>query len=303
MSDGIENVLPLRCLSVDVEDYYHIEAAYGRVDRRDWRKYPSRVERNTDLLLELFARHDRKATFFILGDVARHHTTLARRIASAGHEIASHGHNHDRLHRLTPQSFRADLSACRKLLEDQTGQRVCGYRAPTFSVTTGTRWAIDVLIELGFEYDSSVFPVTHPAYGVPGAPLEPFHVTGTSDGKALLEVPPLVWRTMGRRVAVAGGGYFRLLPLWFMKQGLRQAARENRPAVLYFHPWEFDPDMPRLPLSATGRLRTYTGLRTAAAKLESIITQPANWSTIAAALPLLKRHAETSEPFVLSRAA
>lgn len=282
-----------------MEDYYHIEAAYRTIPRDAWDAQPPRVEHNTALLLDLFHRHNRKGTFFILGHVARRFPQLVRRIADAGHEIASHGTGHDRLHRLAPQSFREDLVASKKLLEDQTGQSVIGYRAPTFSIVRQTAWAIDVLIEAGFRYDSSIFPVTHHWYGVPDAPREPFYVRSSEDGAALLEVPPLTWRLLGRNLPVAGGGYFRLLPLAFMRRGLEQANRQQRPAVLYFHPWEFDPDMPRMDLSMTGRVRTYTGLKSAAARLGRIMATEANWTTMAQALPAFELIAQQREPFTL----
>ena len=302
------SALPLRSLTIDVEEYFHIEAAYRVIGPGRWGDWPSRVQASVDLLLDLFDRHDRKGTFFILGDAARRCPAMAARIAAAGHEIASHGLMHDRLHRLTPDSFRQDLHASKALLEDQTGCRVIGYRAPTFSVVPQTAWAVDVLLALGFEYDASVFPVRHPWYGVPSAPDRPFLMQGTPEGGTILELPALTWRPTGlagaalggRKLAVAGGGYFRLLPLWFMQRGLRQAAGEGRPAVLYFHPWEFDPDIPRMPLSRTGRLRTYTGLKTAAAKLERIMREPARWVTLANALPELRAMAEAGEVFTLS---
>ena len=304
---------PLHCVSIDVEEYFHIEAAYSKVPREQWDAWPSRVERNIDLLLSLFDRHNQRGTFFILGHVAQRHAAMVRRIAEAGHEIASHGSMHDRLHRLTPESFREDLLASKSLLEDQTGKAVIGYRAPTFSVVPQTAWAIDVLAEAGFQYDASIFPVRHPWYGVPSAPDRPFWVQGQPDGPKLLEVPPLTWspggllkplaKSRGGKLPVAGGGYFRLLPLWFMKKGLAQAALQGRPAVLYFHPWEFDPEMPRMPLSFTGRLRTYRGLKSAAKNLDTIMSRPARWGAIADSLTELRTMADHSPGVDLSHLA
>jgi len=296
-----------RVLTIDVEEYFHIEAAYTAIGPGKWNDWPTRVEASVDLLLELFDRHKRPGTFFILGDAAKRCPGMARKIADAGHEIASHGTNHDRLHRLSPDTFREDLLASKKLLEDQTGKKVIGYRAPTFSVVPQTAWAIDVLVDSGFEYDASIFPVRHPWYGVPDAPDRPFIVKGTSDGKSILEVPALTWSPTGplklitrdKKLPVAGGGYFRLLPLWFMRKGLAQATSQQRPAILYFHPWEFDPEFPKMPLSRTGRIRTYTGLRSAAAKLESIMKHDADWQTMADALPSFRAIAEQGEPYVL----
>lgn len=307
--DSTSQSSPFRCVSIDVEEYFHIEAAHGQITRDQWDDWPSRVERNTDLLLETFHRQNQRGTFFILGHVAKRHPDLVKRIADAGHEIASHGTNHDRLHRLDAESFREDLLESKHLLEDQTGQPVIGYRAPTFSVVPQTAWAIDVLAEAGFQYDASVFPVKHQWYGVPTAPDRPFFIQGPS-GNKLLEIPPLTWspggvlkpmaKSRGGKLPVAGGGYFRLLPLWFMKRGLKQAAEQNRPSILYFHPWEFDPDMPRMPLSFTGRLRTYTGLKSALRNLESIMAMPGRWGTIADALDEFRSIAEQSEVFSLA---
>lgn len=291
---------PLRCLSIDVEEYFHIEAAYRTIPRSDWDQWPSRVEASVDLLLSLFNRHNRHGTFFILGYVAQKFPQMVKRIAEQGHEIASHGTDHDRLHRLTAETFQHDLRASKNLLEDLSGQKVVGYRAPTFSVMPETAWAIDVLLEEGFTYDGSVFPVRHHWYGVPGAPDRPFMIQGQTGGQTLLEIPPLTYALGSKKLPVAGGGYFRLLPLWFMKSGLKQAAEQGRPAVLYFHPWEFDPEIPDMNLPWTGTLRTYTGLSTAAKKLESIMMQPAHWTTMQKAAEIWRQDAMKRPTFTLS---
>lgn len=286
-----EDSLPLRYLTLDVEEYFHIEAAHQQIPRSSWRDWPRRVQGQMDSILALLEEQGVRGTFFFLGDVAAQNRPLVRQCADAGHEIASHGHMHDRLHRLTPETFREDLLASKHLLEDIVGKPVLGYRAPTWSITRQTAWAIDVLAEAGFAYDASIFPVRHPWYGIPEAPLSPFYVQRTDageGGRSLLELPPLVWRVAGRHLAAAGGGYFRLLPLGLMKQGLKQAASERRPAILYFHPWEFDPDLPRMPLSATGRLRTYTGLSSALRRLKRILAMPGSWQPIAEDLPQLQ---------------
>ena len=288
------------CLTIDVEEYFHIEAAHGHVSKSQWDTMPSRVANSVHKLLELMDQHNCRATFFILGDVARRCPQIAKTIANAGHEIASHGTNHDRLHRLNSITFAQDLTISKKILEDQTGQAVRGYRAPTFSVVPDTAWAIDVLLNAGFDYVASIFPVMHPAYGVPDAPVTPFYVTGPS-GRKLLEVPPLVWEVGKKHVAVAGGGYFRLLPLWFMKRGLKQSLSQNRPAVLYFHPWEFDPDIPRLPLPLTGRLRTYLGLKSALRKLDHILSLPGReWTTMSSNLDHFHAMASNGKPYALA---
>ena len=292
-----------RCVSIDVEEYFQIEAAYGAVGPGRWGDWPTRVERSMDRLLELFDRTGVKATLFFLGSVAKSHPGLAPRCAGLGHEIASHGSMHDRLHRLSPESMLRDVRESKQLLEDQTGRAVLGYRAPTWSVTRRTDWAIDVLAEAGFRYDASVFPVHHPSYGIPDAPDRPYFIRSSRDGARLLETPPLVWRVGGRNLAVAGGGYFRLLPLALMKRGLRQARAEGRPAILYFHPWEFDPDLPKMPLSAVGRLRTYTGLKSALRRLEQVIRAFDHWSPIAANLDRFEQSAAGGDVFTLRRPA
>jgi polysaccharide deacetylase family protein (PEP-CTERM system associated) len=292
---------PIRCVSIDVEEYFQIEAARGVVGPTRWGDWPSRVERNMDLLLELFERTNCRATFFFLGSVAEQHPTLAPRCAGLGHEVATHGSMHDRLHRLSPDGMLKDVRDSKQRLEDQTGKPVLGYRAPTWSITRKTGWAVDVLAEVGLRYDASVFPVRHPNYGVPDAPDRPYYLRSPVGDHRLLELPPLTWHVAGRNLAVAGGGYFRLLPLALMKQGLRQAESEQRPAILYFHPWEFDPDMPRMPLGLTGRLRTYTGLRSAADRLEKVIRGFDGWRPIGEHLDRFERLAEQTGEFTLRR--
>lgn len=308
-SSGCPPASPIRCISIDVEEYFQIEAAHHAVGQQRWDDWPSRVQRNMDLLLDLFDRTACHATFFFLGSIAKRHPDLARRCADLGHEVASHGSMHDRLHRLTPESMLQDIRDSKRILEDQTGKPVLGYRAPTWSITRQTSWAVDVLAEASFVYDASVFPVHHPNYGIPDAPTRPYYIQSSSSGTQLLELPPLTWHIAGKNLAVAGGGYFRLLPLSLMKRGLRQAAAEQRPAILYFHPWEFDPEMPRLPLSTTGKLRTYTGLKSAANKLEKIIREfdsantSGDWRPIANHLDHFKELARNTSVFTLQSQA
>jgi len=290
-------------VSIDVEEYFQIEAAHQTVGREHWDDWPSRVRRNMDLLLDLFDRTGCRATFFFLGSVAERHPDLARRCVDLGHEVASHGSMHDRLHRLTPETMRQDVTGCKRLLEDQTGGAVLGYRSPSWSLTRDTAWGVEVLAEAGFKYDASVYPVRHPAYGVPEAPDRPYYLCGVEGGARILEVPPLTWRVMSRNLPVAGGGYFRLLPKSLMMRGLSQAAAQGRPGVLYFHRWEFDPDMPRLPLNLTGRVRTYTGLRSARAGLEKVLRSFDGWSTIGGRLNEIERLAESAGVFTLRRRA
>jgi len=263
---------PLGLLSFDVEEHCQIEASRGAICPEDWPRWSGRIERNVDWLLQTLADHDARATFFLLGYVARHRPWIVREIAAAGHEIACHGYAHDRLHRLSPSQLSADLAAARAAIEDQTQQRLRGYRAPSFSLHGQTRWAVDVIAEQGFAYDSSVQPIYHPTYGQSDAPRTPYHLIGVN-GSSLLELPPLTWQVRNHRLPVAGGGYFRLLPLWFMRRGIAQAHRNAQPAVLYFHPWEFDSDQPRLPLSQRQRIRTYVGTRTTRGKFKRLLSR------------------------------
>jgi len=290
--------VPPRAITIDVEAYYQIEAARSTVSRDQWQHMPDRVEHNMDRLLACFEQYHVKATLFFLGDIAQRHPQLVRRCARAGHEIASHGDSHERLHRLTPRALLNELHDSKQLLEDITGQQVLGFRAPTWSLTRKTAWAVNVLIEAGYQYDASIYPVRHPQYGVPDAPLGPYWLSGDSHNP-LLELPPLVWRVLGRHIPVAGGGYFRMLPLAFMRAGLKQAAQQQRPAILYFHPWEFDPQMPRLPLPPLGRVRTYAGLRHAMHRLKAIVQTYPTWQTLAAQLPCFVQMADQCPPFTL----
>jgi polysaccharide deacetylase family protein (PEP-CTERM system associated) len=261
-------------LSFDVEEHYHIEAAAGLVVPSALREeYVWRVLTATDWVLDQLDELGVRATFFVLGTVAGRHPGLVRRLHRDGHEIASHGWGHSRLHRLTPDSFRDDVRRSKDLLEQLTGAPVLGYRAPTFSVVRETAWAIDVLAELGLLYDSSVYPVHHDRYGVPGAPRWPFRARGREH--TLLELPLATLRLPGVNVPVGGGGYFRLLPPALLEGALRQTARDGRPpvAVVYFHPWEFDPDQPRLPLGRLGGFRTYVGLGRSRDRLHALLAR------------------------------
>jgi polysaccharide deacetylase family protein (PEP-CTERM system associated) len=248
-------------LSFDIEEHDRIEAAAGlTIAPALHAHYRRRLDVSTRWLLDALAGHGIRATFFVVGEVARHSPALIRAIHQAGHEVASHSWDHRRLHHHTPASFREDVRRTKDALEQVTGQAVIGYRAPTFSVTRQTAWAIDTLAELDFTYDSSVYPVRHDRYGVPGAPRGPFIARGFS--AAILELPPATLRFLGLTCPTGGGGYFRLFPLFFMEQAIRQLERDCTPPVvmLYFHPWEFDCEQERLPLGLLARFRTYVGI-------------------------------------------
>jgi polysaccharide deacetylase family protein (PEP-CTERM system associated) len=246
-------------ISVDVEDYFHVEAFAGVVDRCAWPGFESRVERNTDRILDLFDEAKIKGTFFILGWVAERYPRLVREIAERGHEPACHSYWHRLIYKLTPDEFREDTSRAKNCIEDAAGVSIYGYRAPSFSITGRSAWALDVLAELGFRYDSSVFPVKHGTYGVPGAPRRPFRVE-TPYGP-MVEFPMATFRLpIGPNFPIAGGGYLRMLPFSYTSAGLKRAWDEGLPVVSYIHPWEIDPDQPRINAPFKSRLRHYTNL-------------------------------------------
>jgi polysaccharide deacetylase family protein (PEP-CTERM system associated) len=261
-------------LSFDVEEHFLIETAAGLTVAADLqRHYQDRVDVMTRWLLETLAAHDVRATFFMLGRSAEHNPALVRDIHRAGHEVASHGWSHRRLHLLTSETFREEVRRSKAFLEDLTGAAVVGFRAPTFSLDERTAWAIDVLVEEGFRYDSSIYPIHHDRYGVPTAPRTPFVLRGA--GHSILELPPLTYRLMGMNVPVGGGGYFRLLPTWLIHCGIRQMQGRNGAALamLYFHPWEFDTEQARLPLGRLSRWRTYVGIPSARKRLAALLRQ------------------------------
>ncbi|MAG58886.1 MAG: polysaccharide deacetylase family protein [Planctomycetes bacterium] len=261
----------LNAVSVDVEDYYQVYNFRG-IDRTHWDGFESRVEASTIRVLDILDAAGVKGTFFCLGCVADQHPSIIRTIAERGHEVASHGWSHTPIWDLEVDAFREEVVRTRALLEDLSGTEVIGFRAPSFSVTERTRWALDVLVETGHRYDSSIFPVRHPDYGIPGSE-EGIHRLDTPGGASLVEFPMTVARFLGRTIPVSGGGYFRLLPFSITRWGLRQANRKGRPAVFYLHPWEVDPDQPDLRdrTSRLGAFRHYTGLRRTEPRLRKLL--------------------------------
>ena len=257
-------------LSFDVEEYFHVEAAAAGVSRDQWPCLSKRLHEPVMRILQSLADHDASATFFVLGWVARHEPQLVREIARAGHEIASHGMSHRMLNQLSPQQFRQELLDSRHLLQDTSSQPVIGYRAPTFSVTYRTAWALDELAQASYRYDSSVFPVRHDRYGVPNAPACPHQAIGP-DGGSILEIPPLTVRMMGSNWPIGGGGYLRLLPIRLLHLVLKKAGRCGQPAMIYLHPWELDPGQPVLPMSTLTRSRHRVGLGRTEKKLRYLL--------------------------------
>lgn len=260
-------------MTVDVEDYYHV-AAFGQVIRlEDWEKWPSRVEANTDRLLQLFADANIHITFFILGWVAERYPELVRRIHQQGHEVASHGFSHQLVYRQTPEVFREETARSKTLLEDLTGEAILGYRAASYSVTRKSLWALDILADLGFEWDSSIFPTRHDNYGIPGSPEEPYRIV-TRSGKQLTEFPLTTARVLGQAIPAAGGGYFRQYPYalsrWLFD---RASLNQTMPRIFYLHPWEIDPAQPRVPnASWFSNFRHYTNLDKCLPRLERMLS-------------------------------
>jgi polysaccharide deacetylase family protein (PEP-CTERM system associated) len=258
-------------LSIDVEEYFQVEAVASRIAPEAWTAWPSRVEGATRHLLDLLAAADCRATFFVLGWVAERHRGLIRAIAEAGHEVACHGYHHQHIARLTPAALRADLGRAKAVLEDITGRAVVGYRAPTFSIYGRTLWALDVLVEAGFEYDSSIFPVHHDRYGEPRAPRRPYVIERPAG--RIVELPPLTARVAGANLPLAGGGYLRLMPVGAMEWAIRRMNRSGAPAVVYLHPWETEPRQPRLPLGRMGQWRHRVGLGWTVGKLRRLLAR------------------------------
>jgi polysaccharide deacetylase family protein (PEP-CTERM system associated) len=269
MSNAAVSMPIVNAMSVDVEDYFQVEALSRVVSRDDWNAIPRRVAANTDRLIDLFAELGAHATFFTLAWVAERHPDLIRRIVAGGHELASHGLDHTRVDRQTPEVFRADLKRSRAVLEDIGGVAITGYRAASFSIGARNLWAFDVLEEEGYAYSSSVYPVRHDLYGMPDAPRVPFH---PRDGK-LLEIPLTTVRRFGRNLPCAGGGYFRLIPYWLSRANLRRVhAVDQSPCIFYLHPWEVDPAQPRVAgLSAKSRFRHYLNLGAMEGRLRRLL--------------------------------
>jgi polysaccharide deacetylase family protein (PEP-CTERM system associated) len=254
---------------VDVEDYFQVEAFSDFVKREDWNTYASRVDSNTRRVLDLFDECGVKATFFTLGWVAERYPALIREIEARGHEPAVHSFWHRLVYELSPEEFREDTRRAKQAIEQATGTAVTGYRAPSYSITRKSLWALDVLVELGFTYDSSIFPIRHDIYGIPDAPRAPFRWTGANGH--LVEFPITTFRTvLGPNLPVAGGGYLRILPYWYTRFGVRRAASESLPIITYFHPWEIDPDQPRLPGRKKSLFRHYTNLGRMAARVKRL---------------------------------
>jgi polysaccharide deacetylase family protein (PEP-CTERM system associated) len=257
--------LHTNALTVDFEDWYQgLE-----IPHTHWDGYEDRLPRSGRRLLELFADAGARATFFILGSVAERHPELVRAVAAAGHEIATHGWSHTLVYKMKPETFRAELEHSIRVLEELSGRPVLGHRAPFFSITRESLWALDILGECGLRYDSSVFPVINWRYGIEDAPRWPYPFA--ADGKTLTEFPISTWRILGRNLPVAGGAYFRIFPYGFTRMAFRSINRSGHPAVFYIHPWEIDPDHPRIPLPRRIAITHYANLRATDSRLRRLL--------------------------------
>ncbi|MDT8272585.1 MAG: DUF3473 domain-containing protein [Desulfomonilia bacterium] len=257
-------------LTIDLEEYFQIHVLSDLIRPDAWLHYPSQVKGNTSLLLDLLERFGVKATFFCLGWIGQEHGELIRTIHRNGHEIACHGYAHQVIYRQGPHQFRADVEKAKKVLEDACGSPVVGYRAPTYSIRKDTLWALDILEDIGFRYDSSIFPIVHDNYGIPDAPRFPHRLPG----KNLIEFPLSTLRIGPFNLPISGGGYFRLLPYAVTRKAIQTYTRSNRPFIFYIHPWEINPDTPRVQdMKALSRFRTYTGIRGALSKFTRLIDE------------------------------
>ena len=263
--------MPLaNALTVDVEDYFHVAALASVISQESWSAREYRVESNTERLLGLLADRGVQGTFFVLGWVAERSPGLLRRIAQGGHEIACHGYSHQLVYRQSPTEFREETLRAKALLEEAIGQPVLGYRAASFSITRASLWALDVLIDLGFEYDSSIFPIRHDRYGIPDASPDLGPVSAPT-GRCITEFPMNAATFLGMKVPISGGGYFRIFPYWVTKAGLRQINRAGRSFMFYLHPWEIDPGQPRVRVGALSRFRHYTNLARCEQRLGTLL--------------------------------
>jgi polysaccharide deacetylase family protein (PEP-CTERM system associated) len=264
MDSDIKNVL-----TIDVEDYFHVAALAKSIRPEDWDTISPRVSTNIYQLLDLFDEKDVKATHFVLGWVAERFPDLIREIDSRGHEIASHGYSHQLVYTQSRDQFEKETRDSKNLLEDIIGRPVNGYRAASYSITRKSLWALDVLAELGFKYDSSIFPITHDRYGITGSPEFP-HVLETPAKHRLVEYPLSTYRFLGQTIPIAGGGYFRLYPYWLSRFFFRSINKSSAPFVFYFHPWEIDPEQPRVEASLFSKFRHYNNLDKTQRRLTSL---------------------------------
>lgn len=264
----------VNALSIDVEEYYHASIFREGTRGSAASRFRSRVEQSVERILALLSRRGASATFFTLGEVAAGHPRMVRKIVAEGHEVACHGDRHEVVFGQTPEEFRTDIRRAKARLEDVSGQPVIGYRAPNFSIGATQAWAHEILLEEGFRYDSSSYPILHDRYGDPQAPRFPYAIRPANGRDALIEFPIGTLRLLGVNLPIGGGGYFRLLPVGWIRLAIRTVnRRENQPIMFYFHPWELDADQPRPPMPWTHRFRHYVGIERMEAKLSELLEE------------------------------
>jgi polysaccharide deacetylase family protein (PEP-CTERM system associated) len=261
----------LNALTFDIEDYYQVEAFKKYIRFEAWPRYPSRVVENTRKIIDILDQRNVKATFFILGWIAERFPDMIRRLTDDGHEIATHGYAHHMVYTQTPADFEKDLALSLEILETISGRKVIGYRAPTYSIIEETYWAFDILVKYNLRYDSSIFPITHDRYGVPDGERFP-HQIHRDTGTTIMEFPLSTLRFGKWNFPIAGGGYMRLLPYWVLKKGIQHLNHQQQPCIIYLHPWELDPEQPKISnIPVTTRVRHYLNLRSTATKLRQLI--------------------------------
>jgi polysaccharide deacetylase family protein (PEP-CTERM system associated) len=292
----------VNAMSVDVEDYFQASVFDPVLPRDRWASMESRVVANTRRMLGIFDEFGVRATFFVLGWVAERHPSLVREIAGAGHELASHGYGHRLIYDQTHEAFREDVRRAKALIEDAGGSPVLGYRAPSFSVTTRSLWALDVLIEEGHRYDASIFPIRHDRYGIPGSPRHSYEIQ--RDGASLTEAPGATVRIGSMNLPIGGGGYFRLLPYFWTKWGIsRVNESERQPIVFYLHPWEIDPEQPRLDVGRLNAFRHYRNLDKTESRLRQLLKDFRFGTMEALVSQVRQRAADTGQPRPASQTA
>ncbi len=262
----------LNAMTVDVEDWFQVSVLRQAISYEDWQRQESRILPNICRILKLFEEHDVTATFFVLGWIAERYPEIVRTILKYGHEIGSHGYAHQIIYEHPRDAFVADLDKSITILEEISGQKIIYYRAPSFSITRTTMWALEDLAERGIQYDSSIFPIKHDIGGMPHMPRKPFYVILES-GRRLNEFPLSTLKLWGENLPVSGGGYLRLLPYWFIRTGITRNNKDGNPVILYFHPWELDPEQPRLELNWPSRFRHYTNLECMEERVKKLLTE------------------------------
>jgi len=261
----------INALTIDVEDYFNVSGFESSIKFEDWGNYQSRVEANTDKILEILQQANVKATFFVLGWISEKYPDIVRCIYREGHEVASHSYAHRLVYRQTPEEFREDLKRSKSMLEELIGDRVIGYRAPSYSITKKSLWAMDILMEEGILYDSSIFPIRRDRYGIPNGNRFPYTIIG-KNGTSIVEIPLSTVTVFNQNIPIAGGGYLRLFPYRFIRWGLRKIIeRENQSIIIYLHPWEMDKDQPRMEGSMMSRFRHYVGLEKMEPRLRELL--------------------------------